>query len=156
MFGAAFKYVKSWIDPGLYGDPYADEPYLYGPALSSVNTFCIGGKPSDASKAASQDKGGKKVERKKKEDDLKDEFEDLGDDGEDEEHDVLTEGAEDSEAEEIREDHGIPWTGPLRQKHFLDEENRKTFQFEQGRVYKCDFFNGYLDFNGTFRGNQIL
>jgi hypothetical protein len=30
------------IDPGLEGDPYADEPWLYGPLLSSVNVLRIG------------------------------------------------------------------------------------------------------------------
>ena len=32
------------IDPGLDGDVYADEPYLYGPAASSINTIHIGPK----------------------------------------------------------------------------------------------------------------
>jgi hypothetical protein len=36
-FGTAMNIVKWWIDPGLEGDAYADEPYLYGPALSSFN-----------------------------------------------------------------------------------------------------------------------
>ncbi|KAK4445547.1 hypothetical protein QBC34DRAFT_413016 [Podospora aff. communis PSN243] len=36
-FGTAMNIVKWWIDPGLEGDAYADEPYLYGSALSSFN-----------------------------------------------------------------------------------------------------------------------
>lgn len=36
-FSYAMKIVKWWIDPGLDGDPYADSPYLFGPALSSFN-----------------------------------------------------------------------------------------------------------------------
>lgn len=44
LFGKAFSYVTSFIDPGLYGDPYADQPYLYGPMLSSVNVFRVGQK----------------------------------------------------------------------------------------------------------------
>lgn len=36
-FSYAMKIVKWWIDPGLDGDPYADRPYLFGPALSSFN-----------------------------------------------------------------------------------------------------------------------
>ncbi|KAI9862407.1 MAG: hypothetical protein M1824_001400 [Vezdaea acicularis] len=43
-FSLAFNIVKRLIDPGLYGDPYADEPYLYGPALSSLNILHIGEK----------------------------------------------------------------------------------------------------------------
>lgn len=41
-FGTAMNIVKWWIDPGLEGDAYADEPYLYGPALSSFNTVRVG------------------------------------------------------------------------------------------------------------------
>lgn len=43
-FGAALKFVKWAIDPGLDGDPYADKPYLYSPALSTFNIFHIGEK----------------------------------------------------------------------------------------------------------------
>ena len=60
---------------------------------------------------------------------------------------MLSEGADDAEGEKIRADNKIPSTGAARQKHFLNEEHRKTFNLEKGRVYKCDFFNGYLDFN---------
>ncbi|KAI9889293.1 MAG: hypothetical protein M1814_005600 [Vezdaea aestivalis] len=41
-FGTAFKIVKWAIDPGLDGDPYADEPHLYGGALSSFNVLRVG------------------------------------------------------------------------------------------------------------------
>ncbi|KAK4187484.1 hypothetical protein QBC35DRAFT_233160 [Podospora australis] len=49
-FGTAMNIVKWWIDPGLEGDAYADEPYLYGPALSSFNTVRIGKGEFDESK----------------------------------------------------------------------------------------------------------
>ncbi|OAA54963.1 hypothetical protein SPI_08467 [Niveomyces insectorum RCEF 264] len=42
-FGTALRIVKWWIDPGLAGDPYADRPYLYGPALSSFNEVYVAG-----------------------------------------------------------------------------------------------------------------
>ncbi|KAI0015420.1 f-box domain-containing protein [Xylariomycetidae sp. FL0641] len=41
-FGAAMWLVKRFIDPGLEGDPAADTPYLYGPALSSFNRVHAG------------------------------------------------------------------------------------------------------------------
>ncbi|KAI9779400.1 MAG: hypothetical protein M1839_007365 [Geoglossum umbratile] len=41
-FNAAFKIVKWVIDPGLEGDAYSDTPYLYGPALSSLNILRVG------------------------------------------------------------------------------------------------------------------
>jgi hypothetical protein len=49
-FSYAMNIVKWWIDPGLDGDPYADRPYLYGPALSSFNTVHIGPGEHDAKK----------------------------------------------------------------------------------------------------------
>ncbi|KAJ9150317.1 DUF1769-domain-containing protein [Pleurostoma richardsiae] len=51
-FGTAMNIVRWWIDPGLEGDPYADEPYLYGPALSSFNSIHVGPGTFD------EDKGG--------------------------------------------------------------------------------------------------
>ncbi|KAH8594739.1 hypothetical protein B0O99DRAFT_624594 [Bisporella sp. PMI_857] len=41
-FGVAMKFVKWAVDPGLDGDVYADEPYLYGPLGSSANTIHVG------------------------------------------------------------------------------------------------------------------
>lgn len=45
-FSYAMKIVKWWIDPGLDGDPYADSPYLFGPALSSFNHIRVSDQPS--------------------------------------------------------------------------------------------------------------
>ena len=41
-FNQAFKIVKWFIDPELEGDVYADNPCLYGLALSSWNILRIG------------------------------------------------------------------------------------------------------------------
>lgn len=49
-FGTAMNIVRWWIDPGLEGDPYADMPYLYGPALSSFNAVHIGEGEDDPEK----------------------------------------------------------------------------------------------------------
>ncbi len=49
-FGSAMNIVKWWIDPGLEGDPYADRPYLYGPALSSFNAVHVGPGEEDEEK----------------------------------------------------------------------------------------------------------
>jgi hypothetical protein len=43
-FNTALRIVKWMIDPGLYGDAYADRPFLYGPALSSLNSLRICGR----------------------------------------------------------------------------------------------------------------
>lgn len=137
-FGYAFNYVKSWIDPGLDGDPMSDEPWLYGPLLSSVNVLRIGGQRDE--------KGGgqpeEKAERKKEH-----EGEHAQIEKDDEEVDVVEEGASDTSGEEVREQLGLPDDSKSRMKFFLDEMKRKEFEFEQGRCYSCDFFNGYLDFN---------
>jgi len=119
LFDKAFGIVKWWIDPGLDGDVYADEPYLYGALLSSINVLRIGGK-SDAQKPVEGEVEGEAI--------------------------VYTEGA-DGDGVEIRKDLGVPDKAAARQKHFLNEQRRKDFTFEAGREYKCDFFNPYLDFN---------
>jgi hypothetical protein len=129
LFDKAFGIVKWWIDPGLDGDVYGDEPYLYGALLSSINVLRIG------------DKSGKQ--------DLKGEAKTKGDvekSGSEGDAVVYTEGAFGS-GEQIRKDLHLPSTAAARQKHFLAEQHRKDFTFEAGREYQCDFFNPYLDFN---------
>ncbi|KAF1975613.1 DUF1769-domain-containing protein [Bimuria novae-zelandiae CBS 107.79] len=119
LFDKAFGIVKWWIDPGLDGDVYGDEPYLYGPLLSSINVLRIGNKPPNKP-AEGEEKEGEAV--------------------------VYEEGAE-GDGVDVRQDLAIPAGTALRQKHFLNEAKRKDFTFEEGREYKCDFFNPYLDFN---------
>lgn len=45
---------------------------------------------------------------------------------------------------------GVPDGEAARKKWFLNEANRKTFEWEEGRTFTADFFNAYLDFNGGF------
>jgi Protein of unknown function (DUF1769) len=109
-FNAAFKIVKWFIDPGLDGDVYSDTPYLYGPALSSLNVLRVGEKREELPEWRDEE--------------------------------VLEEGGEDRGK--------VPVDGVARRRWFLrGEEERKSWVFESGRVYWADFFNGYLDFNGT-------
>ncbi|ERT00524.1 hypothetical protein HMPREF1624_03897 [Sporothrix schenckii ATCC 58251] len=63
-FGAALRIVKWWIDPGLEGDPYADKPYLYGPALSSFNQVyaALGDVPFDEDDTHETDEQNEEVE----------------------------------------------------------------------------------------------
>lgn len=42
----AFKIAKWFIDPGMYADVKADKPHVFGPLLSSINTFRIDGDDS--------------------------------------------------------------------------------------------------------------
>jgi len=119
FFGTALQFVKSWIDPGLNGDPYADRPYLFGPLLSSANALRIGNQSS----GPNDEKSLKEAE-------------------------VIEEGEDTSDGKQLREELKIPKDGAGRQKFFLQEEHRTQFRFEQDRQYDFDFYNGYLDFNG--------
>ncbi|KAH7120023.1 hypothetical protein B0J11DRAFT_73692 [Dendryphion nanum] len=123
LFDKAFGIVKWWIDPGLDGDVYGDEPYLYGALLSSINVLRIGAKEKEEGTGEMEEEEGK-------------------------DKDVLVyeEGAE-GDGEAVRTDKNIPASSAQRQKFFLAESNRENFTFEAGREYKCDFFNPYLDFN---------
>jgi hypothetical protein len=62
---------------------------------------------------------------------------------------IFEEGGSD-EGLEIRREHEVPETEAARRKFFLQEENRRKWEWESGRTYGADFFNGYLDFNGMF------
>lgn len=116
--------MKWAVDPGLEGDVYADQPYLYGGMGGSVNTLFIGA-------------GGE--EGRVTKDDLAEGHEEVGL--------VFKEGG-DEDGLETREDSGIPETEAGRKKWFLNEANRKDWEWEEGTTYGCDFFNPYLDFNG--------
>lgn len=121
-FQQAFNLVKWFIDPGMYGDVHADEPYLYGPALSSINTFRVGSKDDREHEGLVEQRANETVQ-------------------------IVVEGA-DGEGKEARSSKGIPDDAAARKKHFLTEQHLKDFTFEKGREYACDFFNPYLDFNG--------
>ena len=64
------------------------------------------------------------------------------------EEEVIAEGA-DGDGEEVRKKAQVPDEAAARKKYFLDESKRKEFEFEKGRMFNIDFFNPYLDFNGT-------
>ncbi|KAJ5130220.1 Protein of unknown function DUF1769 [Penicillium bovifimosum] len=116
-FNAALRFVKWALDPGLDGDVYADQPYLYSPALASWDIFRIGDKMRKS-----------------------DEVPTLHDE-------VIEEGAYSEEAAETRKRFNIPDTVDGRRKHFQDEAHRKEFEFEPGRMYVADFGNPYLALN---------
>ncbi|KAG9243639.1 hypothetical protein BJ878DRAFT_423142 [Calycina marina] len=114
-FSVAMKFIKWAVDPGLDGDVYADQPYLYGPLGGSVNALHIG--------------------------DAKENYVGEGDVGLE-----VSEGGSIA-GEELRSEKGIPSTDAARRKWFVNQENRKTFEYESDKTYGCSFYNGYLDFN---------
>jgi hypothetical protein len=65
-------------------------------------------------------------------------------------HDVVVEEGADGSGVEERAQRGIPEGVAERRKMFQNEEERKKFVFEPGRVYSADFGNPYLVFNGWF------
>lgn len=120
-FQQAFNLVKWFVDPGLYADVQADEPYLYGPLLSSMNVWRVG--PKD-------DREQEKVEEVRASEEMH----------------VFEEGG-DGDGVEARKAAGVPADAAARKKFFLTEAHLKGFTFEAGREYSNDFFNPYLDFN---------
>ena len=146
-FNQAFKIVKWFIDPGLEGDPYADKPYLYGPALSSWNILSIGEKIFEPQKSKPNGDAEEEESPSTKE------AEQTGDTDtweiphvESFHETIVEEGAEGSGAE-VRSTLSIPPDSSGRKRHFLTESNREDFTFEAGRLYQSDFGNPYLDFN---------
>ncbi|KAH9876560.1 hypothetical protein J1614_003691 [Plenodomus biglobosus] len=123
----ALKIATSWLDPGLYADPYAEEPYLYGAALSSWFAFSIGD-PISRSPASQQ------LSRLlQTEENNNDSF-------------VITEGATGPSGHDIRSKLHMPSSFKKRRKHFLSPDALQAFTFEEGRMYHADFFNPHLDF----------
>lgn len=110
------------VDPGLDGDVYADEPYLYGPAASSLNVLFVEGEGDSKGKEAEEE-------------------EDVG---------LVFEEGGDEAGEEHRRECGIPDGEAARKKYFLTEAHRKEWNWEAGKSYGCDFFNAYLDFNSEW------
>lgn len=119
----AFKIVKEFVDPGLEMDAYADEPWLFGPALSCWFGFRVGDK----------------VEGEMSQESIPER---------EEADDVIHEGA-DGQGEEVRKKFALPDNNEKRRKHFLNRSHREAFAFEKGRLYSADFYNPYLDF-GSF------
>lgn len=126
-FNQALRIVRWWIDPGLEGDAYADQPYLYGPALSSWNYFRICEKVIDEEQTEGQQKW--KIPNATS-------FHE----------EVVEEGAQ-GDGSELRHELGLPEDAAARKKYFLTKTNLEKFTFEKGRLYQSDFGNGYLDFN---------
>lgn len=126
-FGSAFNWVKWWIDPGLFGDVYADRPYLYGPALSSWNVLKIGEKVID-----SRNLKGNEAWKMPNASSF---------------HEIVVEEGAEGDGVDIRRNLQIPADSAARRKFYLTESNRKAFNFEAGRLYQSDFGNPYLDFN---------
>lgn len=135
---------------------YAEKPYLYGPLGSSLNVLWVGqkvdsaGENGSAKEDSARENGSAKVEEEEEEGENgrrggggKDLV--LGEGGEGM---VFEEGGE-GDGEDLRREKGVPETEAGRKKWFLQEENRREWEFEAGREFYCDFFNPYLDFNGA-------
>lgn len=118
------KIVQWAVDPGLEADVYADQPWLYGRFLSSIDTLSLG-KRNEAA-----------VEPEEEDPPVFDEK--IG---------VLVDEGGLGTGLKLREEKNIPAAAAARKKYFLKEANRKNFVFEKGKEIRADFGNGYLDFN---------
>ena len=129
-FSTAFRIVKWAVDPGLEGDPYADQPYLYSPLLATLARLRIGAKATKRKSEA--------VERQQN-DEWEFEIEELGDE-------VLEEGFV-GDGAQVRREKDVPDAAAERKKWGLRQEIKEDWTWEEGRAYSGDFFNPYLDFN---------
>ncbi|KAF3042722.1 hypothetical protein E8E12_009182 [Didymella heteroderae] len=118
----AVKIATTVLDPGLYADPFSDEPYLYGPMLSSCFTLRVGGKSDEAS--------------------VDEQLQQL-----DSENDGVVEEGAALSGESVRSGQSMPSAWKARRKFFLDQKELEKFTFEKGRLYHADFFNPHLDFS---------
>lgn len=159
-FGGAWKALK-WVDPGIEGDVYADQPGIFGRVLGSVNVLeasdvspstststntntntntvprslspprAKGHSPSSSVSSSSSSGGREDVDASEAAGDVI--FE------------ALAGGPEVAELEAAGEH--VPTDPAARRKFFLDEERRRRFTFLPGRRYRLDFGNGFIDFN---------
>lgn len=157
----AMNILKWWIDPGLEGDAYADQPYLYGPALSSFNAVRVGRGEED------EKKGGLWVEEGASDSEGESGFDDsvVGGDGDRDGNNKATETgggdaghvhAENKQGkgrksgkrwrEEVLAGLGVGNDATKRQKWALKEDAKKKWVWEYGRTYAVDFYNPYIDF----------
>jgi hypothetical protein len=122
-FGLAVKIVKEFVDPTIELDAYADEPWMYAPAMASFFAFRVGDKKS---------------------------WEEWHEEGIPfmEGGEPLEEGADGSGAD-VREQLSFPEDRSTRRKYCRSKDNLKDMKFEAGRLYQADFFNPYIDF-GSF------
>jgi hypothetical protein len=138
-FGTAMNIVKWWIDPGLDGDPYADNPYLYGAALSSFNAVFVGGVGSSlgcgGGGGEGENEGGTGIGAGEEED------------GEEMECGLWIEEGGDEKGVVWRGEKGVPEEAAKRMKWALKAGSKEKWVWEYGREYGVDFFNPYIDFS---------
>ncbi|CCC14180.1 unnamed protein product [Sordaria macrospora k-hell] len=146
----AMNILKWWIDPGLEGDAYADEPFLYGPALSSFNSVRVGagehdeeggcglwveeGASSSESESESEDESG---EDDKKAATAKAKSSDNG---------TNDNSNNNTSMQEVLKGSWVGNDAKKRQKWALKEDSKKKWVWEYGRTYSVDFYNPYIDF----------
>lgn len=140
-FNTALNIVKWWVDPGLEGDALADQPHLYGSALSSFNVLWVGqqhradggggqhGPPVDEAKGGIWiDEGGHE-------------------EGEGGGKKTAADAPGGGDGVDKRAQVGMPAVAKDRMKWALRKEARDAWTWEYGRTYAVDFFNPYVDFD---------
>jgi hypothetical protein len=122
----AIRIVKEFIDPGIECDAYADEPWLFAPALDCWFMMRIGEIMTEEQK--------KDIPHSS-------------------EAHPLEEGA-DGSGQEVRKRLNLPENSEKRRKYFVKPQASESFTFEKDRLYEGDFFNPYIDFSSTFALNS--
>lgn len=124
-FSFAYKIFNYTIDPSATGDVYADKPFLFGYAASSINVMSTTHETVNEHPFL-------------KEDTLAiGPIKNTAVDRDDDESDV------------------IPSSSAERMKYFLNEDHRQRYAFRANETYKFDFHNAYLDMNSNGKGFSL-
>lgn len=140
--GIGLQIMKYTVDPSIEGDIYCDKPYLYGPILTSFNKIQVGITESKNTTTNGIDN-----------DSIFNEIDWPGiienDDIQGEQKGIIPD-EKNIEKDDIR----IPQDSIARSKFFLNEINRKSFQFElYPAQYSLDFYTPYLELGKEFAIN---
>lgn len=123
--------IAKWVDPGMQGDLYAEQPWIYGSVLTSMNVIRVKGPgtpaPSEVGTAEEVVVSETEVDTETLEDD----------------DTVMVEDTSAMASTALQ----IPQTAAGRKKFFLDDAKKQEVSFRKGYTYGFDFFGPWLDFN---------
>lgn len=115
----------------MQGDLYAEQPWIYGSVLTSMNVIRVKGPgtpaPSEVGTAEEVVVSETEVDTEALEDD----------------DTVMVEDTSAMASTALQ----IPQTAAGRKKFFLDDANKQEVSFRKGYTYGFDFFGPWLDFN---------
>lgn len=139
------KLFKRYVDPSVEGDLYAEEPFIYGKALSSFNAISVANPATDDSKevGSSASKNDSEYQSSGKADGT--EAKDI-----EKKCKIFSLVSEDLKLAKMENSKlEIPAKASQRQKFFQDRGAQKAFTFEKGVQYNLDFFSGLVSLQNS-------